>query len=346
MFKSATVKLTLLYIGLLISICVFFSFNWYRVATHELDAALHRQSSMVELLPNIRGSDAVREIFQEREARLIEGKQNIARQLFGVNVILLILGGLGSYFMAKRTLEPIEVAHQAQARFTADASHELRTPLAAMQTEIEVALRDPALSIDEATTLLRSNLEELAKLGSLADGLLRLARYDTEGGLRLESVSLQSVFHDVYERTAKRAKLRKISVTYQETAAAVLAQPAGIVELLVNLVDNAIKYSPVKSTVQVAVRATKQQVVIRVIDSGVGIAPADIPRVFDRFYRADTSRTHNDATGHGLGLSLAQHIAHGHGTEIKVTSKIGKGSVFSITLQKAQGIAVADDTQP
>jgi signal transduction histidine kinase len=334
MFKSATVKLTAIYITILLGICAFFSVNWYTLATHELNQALRRQSSMVELLPNVRGSNAVRDILEEREARLVEGKRNIARQLFGVNILLIVVGGLGAFYMAKRTLAPIEKAHKAQARFTADASHELRTPIAAMQTEIEVALRDPKFTKSEAIGLLKSNLEELDSLTRLSDGLLRLAREKANGHQPHNPINIQKLFEVVWSRTQKQAQMKRITLNFDKTSNIVHGQFDSLVELFVNLVDNAIKYSAEETTVNITAKMTKQGIKMSVKDQGIGIDTIDIPHIFESFYRADASRTGSKVQGHGLGLSMAQHIAKEHDTELKVTSVKGRGTEFSIVFPR------------
>lgn len=334
MFKSATVKLTAIYITVLLGICAFFSVNWYTLATHELNQALRRQSSMVELLPNVRGSNAVRDLLEEREERLVEGKRNIARQLLGVNVLLIIVGGLGAFYMAKRTLAPIEKAHKAQARFTADASHELRTPIATMQAEIEVALRDAKLTKGEAVELLKSNLEELDSLTRLSDGLLRLAREKANGQQSHTPIEIQKLFEAVQARTQKQAQLKRIALNFDKSSSIIHGQIESLVELFVNLVDNAIKYSAEDSTIDIAAKKMKQGIIISVKDHGLGIDTIDIPHIFESFYRADVSRTGSKVQGHGLGLSMAQHIAKEHGTEIKVISVKGQGSEFSIVFPR------------
>ncbi len=331
-FKSATVKLTFTYIAILVGICAFFSINWYRFATSELNEALRRQSAVIERIPDMEATGMMRSVLEAREERLKESKRNIARQLLGVNILLLLMGGLGSYYMAKRTLEPIEVAHQAQTQFTADASHELRTPLATMQTEIEVALRDASLSKHDAIAMLRSNLEEIARLQSLSEGLLRLARQGSDAVV-LVPVSLDLIFKQVRHRIAPYAALKNITVQWPTSAPTVLADAVSLEELLTNLVDNAIKYSDHAKSVTVSWQRIGGQCIIRVIDQGAGIAKTDLPHIFERFYRADQSRTSQQRQGHGLGLSIAQSIARIHGAELSVVSELGKGSAFSFALR-------------
>ena len=334
MFTSATVKLTLIYMGILVIICTFFSINWYRFATSELDEALRRQSAIIERMPFIAETDSLRSVLQVREERLIEGKHNIARQLWGVNILLLLLGGLGSYYMAKRTLAPIEAAHQAQTRFTADASHELRTPLATMQTEIEVALRDTHLTQSEAVALLRSNLEEVARMRDLSTGLLRLASYDGQD-LAFKTVAVKKLFDAVHKQTHSLATAKNISVNYTAGTYKIKGNGDSLIDLLQNLVTNAIKYCDEQTTVTVSAQSDKHDIVIMVQDEGIGIAAEDLPHIFDRFYRADSSRTKGDRGGHGLGLAIAQDIATRHGTKLEVSSVLGKGSQFFVKLPKA-----------
>ena len=160
MFHSATLRLTAVFAFILLLISIFFSLNWYQAAKSELDAGLRRRDKLIE-----KGYDFLRrsppKFIDERLEIRDEAIASIQRRIIMSNIVIIVIGGLGSYFLAHEILKPIEQAHEAQKQFTADASHELRTPLTAMRTEIEVALRDDKITKEQAINLLGSNLEEL-----------------------------------------------------------------------------------------------------------------------------------------------------------------------------------------
>ena len=262
-----------------------------------------------------------------------EAKHRIAMQLLSLNAGILALSGLFSFFLAGKTLRPIETSMEEQNRFIADASHELRTPLTSMKTEVEVALRDKKLKLVDAKELLKSNLSEIDKMKYFSDNLLSLSRYDSNGrGLPMEDVDLAEAARQAIERNMPQAKDKRIKVKEDLSQVVVKGNPQSLVELISILINNAIKYSPEKSKVSVRVKSKKKHANIEVDDKGVGIDEKDISHIFDRFYRADTSRSKIKADGYGLGLSIAKSIVDVHKGEIKVESQIGKGSTFMVKL--------------
>jgi len=236
------------------------------------------------------------------------------------NVAVLVIGGAASLYMARRTLGPIEQAMEAQARFTADASHELRTPLTAMQTEIEVALRDKNMSAQEGRELLASNLEEVNKLRSLSNGLLALANQDKENFVP-KPVSTKTILNAATSRTAKAATQKQITIDNRADNLSVHGDHDGLTQLFAILLDNAIKYSPVGTNIEITSTVKGSNAHISVADHGDGIKPEDLPHIFDRLYRADRSRSKEQIDGYGLGLSIAKKIVELHKGAIDVTSK-------------------------
>lgn len=332
MFRSTTLKLTGVYLAIIMVISLFFSANLYSLATRELDRGFRRQQAIIERVSPFDPYGDGNEVLNERNQAIRSAKQHIFGQLVFINIVILGLGGVMSYLLARRTLRPIEEAHEAQKRFTADASHELRTPLTAMQTEIEVALRDPKLTKEEAKELLRSNLEELATLTQLSDGLLRLARLESNN-LPKKPVRVAAVLDKAVQANQALAEQKGILLEAQKgPQLTVMGDQASLVEMLSILINNAIKYSPAKSSVRLQYEKRGKEVVISVVDHGVGINQVDLPRIFERFYRADSSRSRQQVAGYGLGLPIAKSLAEMHSGYITVKSTVNKGSTFQVHL--------------
>lgn len=331
MFKSALLKLTAVYLLVLILISLFFSAIVFGTASREIKRSFNRPAIIKEL-----GKPGDRPRFDALIGDEVAlARRRLAINLLTVNLVIVVVGGGVSYVLARATLRPIERAHEAQSRFASDASHELRTPLAAMRTEIEVALRDPKLDLPEAKHLLASNLEEVVKLDALTNGLLRLARLGSQRVV-FQKVSLSEVVSSALKRVSQQAEQKQIALSQAGTLAdtTVLGDRDGLTELLVILLENAIKYGPTKSSVTLACTQHAGHLSLSVMDEGPGIRPEDLPYVFERFFRADKSRNKN-TPGYGIGLSIAKSIADLHKAELKVSSTPGQGSRFSILFKLA-----------
>lgn len=273
-------------------------------------------------------------VAQPMGAEQAEADRNLLLNLGYLNVIILGLSALIGAFLARRTLEPIEQAMELQGQFAADASHELRTPLAAMRSEIEVTLREKKISEKEARLLLASNLEEIAKLEGLANGLLQLARLESMAA-HFTPTNIASVVKSAMTTLKVPAKQKNIQLSHTGKDFKVLGEADSLAQLIKILLDNAIKYSPVGSPVRISTKVSGRRGNIVVSDDGPGIAADDASHVFERFWRANSSRTKNQADGYGLGLAIAKEIAQLHKGELKVDSTPGKGSHFIIELPLA-----------
>jgi two-component system, OmpR family, sensor histidine kinase CiaH len=254
-----------------------------------------------------------------------------------VNAGIAILIGVISYFLAGKTLKPIQTMMEEQRRFLADASHELRTPLTSLRTATEVSLRDKGLSLSEAKTLLKDNLEEVKNLQYLSEGLLRLSSLENhEARLVWQAVQVVEMVNEAVKKVTPQAKVKKIFLRSEVVNLTVKGDKLALIEVLVILLDNAIKYSPKNTEITVQAVKKKDTIVILVSDQGMGIESQDLSHIFDRFYRADQSRSTTFGSGYGLGLPIAQRIVEQHHGRIEVTSQPGKGSTFIVVLPKSR----------
>ena len=242
-------------------------------------------------------------------------------------------------------IDRLEQSFLGLRRFTADASHELKTPLAVLRADVERAMSDGATK-GEKMVALEEALHETARMADLVETLLTLARAD-EGrfDLHLEPVELAPLVRDVYETALILGESAEVEVNMPFTAeAVVMGDPPRLRQLFLNLVTNAIKYTPAGGRVDIGLGRHPDHAAFVVRDTGIGIAAADIPYVFDRFWRADRVRSRHIARGSdgegsgggsGLGLAISQWIAQAHGGALTVTSRLGKGSLFTVTLPLA-----------
>jgi two-component system sensor histidine kinase CiaH len=182
---------------------------------------------------------------QEANNQYLEAKGRILLRLTVVNLFVIAVGGLLSYYLARWTLRPIENTHRSLERFTADASHELRTPIAAMQTETEVTLMNPQLTLEEAKDQLESNLEELHKLTGLTDMLLQVARYNEYEAMNFELIDLRDLIDGALNKIDAMAKNKNIKIIYKKSSDAIMVNvdPASIEQAIIIILENAIKYS-------------------------------------------------------------------------------------------------------
>jgi signal transduction histidine kinase len=236
-------------------------------------------------------------------------------------------------------LDRLERAFAQQRQFVADASHEMRTPLAIIRSDLDILRRRPR-SVAEHEEFERGLDEEIARLSALVEDLLTLARADSgQAELASEFVYLDALVAAVAAAVGRLAEAKGVALEMcLERDVAVMGDPARLHQLALNLLGNAVKYTPAGGHVRVTVGARDGAARLEVADSGVGIPTEDLPRVFDRFYRADEARS-RAAGGVGLGLAIARWCAEAHGGQIAVQSRPGAGSVFTVSLP----LALIDD---
>jgi two-component system OmpR family sensor kinase len=242
-------------------------------------------------------------------------------------------------------LDRIQLAFDAQRRFTADASHELRSPLTAVRGELEVALRRDR-SPEEYRAILQSGLEELVRLSRVTEDLLTLARSDSGAlGQRTERVDLVDTANRIVARLDARSKAKQIRVELHPSGLRAIDGHAGLIEqVLWNLIDNAVKFSPAAGTVDVRIEGLDSGVRILVEDSGPGLDEPE--QAFERFYRGDPARTPGAATsGAGLGLAIVKAIAEHAKGWARAENRPGGGARVEVLLQFGSGSASDGDAQ-
>ena len=251
-------------------------------------------------------------------------------------IFVLLAMGILTYFFVQVALRPIKQFMEAQRRFISDASHELRTPLATMKTENEVALLDPdRVTHEEAISLIESNVEEVNSMATILNNLLNLASFNSvTGAPPFSAVDLAVVAKAVLDRTKMPMELKQIKPDASRLAPTIVwGNSTALEEIVSNLLKNAIQYTLAGGEVFLETRPNLKEdmgeFVIR--DTGVGIPAAELPYIFEPFYRSDKS-LHMHQQGNGLGLSLVREIAKRHGGSIDIQSVVGEGTTVTILI--------------
>jgi signal transduction histidine kinase len=234
-----------------------------------------------------------------------------------------------------RMLARLERSFGSLRRFTADASHELKTPLTVLRSGIERSITHPKTPADVMATL-EETLFEVNRMAELVDSLLTLARADEgRAPLHLEDVDMQELLAELAETASILGEQASVEVAVRvpERPFRMRADASRIRQMLTNLLTNAIKYTPPSGNVWIDSSHRDDEIVVTVRDSGIGIAPGDLPHIFDRFWRADPARSRTgNRPGAGLGLAISRWIAEAHGGSIEAKSRTGHGTTFTVTL--------------
>jgi signal transduction histidine kinase len=317
MFSAARLRLTLWYLAVLGTIVVLLSLALYEVLLRLQQAEALALGRVVR--------HGVVQLFARDERAL-------AWQIGAIDLGLLILAALGAYVLAGRTLRPIQEAMERQERFAVAASHELRTPLTVLQGTLEVALlRDRTAA--EYKEILSKAATEAARMGTLVGDLLALARIQSEREILARApLDLRVVAREAAERVEPLAARKGQTLEVElDGPLPTCGDQLKLRQALTNLLDNAITYTPQGGAIRLSARAARGRAVIAVRDTGPGIEAQHLPHLFEPFYRVDAVR--GDGSGHaGLGLALAAWIVQAHGGHLAVESRIGLGTVFTLTL--------------
>ena len=271
------------------------------------------------------------------ETLIIQRAQSNLRGILLIvdGLIIILVGGL-SYFLAGRALRPLELAYTRQRKFISDAAHELRTPLAVMKTGTEAVLASGG-SQEDLKSLAEDYSEELNYLSAMVNDLLFLANRDEFRKTEFRVIDFARTMDKQIQSMRIYGQKKGITLKFetQEEKFLINGDEAQLKRLITNLIKNAIDYNGAGGEVSLSLDKKGGQILLKVLDSGVGIPEKDLPYVFDRFYKVDQSRS-DRVSGSGLGLSIVYEIVKSHRGEIDIRSTVNKGTEVSITLPFSQ----------
>ena len=256
--------------------------------------------------------------------------QTLDLKLGGGVVMALALSAIGGIWLTRQAMQPIETSFRQLQQFTADASHELRNPLMAIKSNAAVALKYAEGIRTSDTKKFQAITSAASQMTALTEDLLLLARTDQAPAQTQSQVNLTELLEDLVQLHRTEAALKQVDLKDQILEQLVmLGDAVQLTRLFTNLMSNAVRYTP-RGLIEIQTVREDSQIVVQVRDTGVGIAPEQIEQIFDRFWRADRSRSYG--AGFGLGLAIAQRIAQNHGGSITVTSQLSVGSCFTVCL--------------
>jgi signal transduction histidine kinase len=331
-YQKERVKLTVLYFGIILFIVVIFS-SLVLHSQNEQFKRFDKFNESVRRAPPPLQSDPLDRLARENIERVETIVKAIKREnlksILILDIPLLAFASMLSYYLSGRTLEPILYTLEKQKRFVSDASHELKTPLTSIKTEAEVLNRSQKSTLEEYKEFTTNVIEDVNRLDDLVKMLLDIDRTGHRA-LKIEKtrVDLVKVVNESITEFKSIADKRNISLSLNSEKSKLLFNTdKKILQRLISIfIDNAIKYNKDEGSVEITILGSKKESpVIQIKDTGIGISKKDLPRIFDRFYRASEDRNEK---GFGLGLSIAEQLAKELGIEIDVKSKVGEGTVF------------------
>ena len=328
MFGTARLRLTAWYLLTLAVVCGLLSFAVYHLLLQVQQADLHSAHT-----PNSHFLSRI----------LAHESTTLAYQIIAVDAAVIVVAAIGAYLLAGRALRPIEIVVERQRRFAAAASHELRTPLTALRGNVEVALLQQRTG-QEYEAVLRRTLATTERLSVLVQDLTLLARPTGDAQLiRWDSIDLVQVAQLAIEDVRPHATDKHQALNVELPGhLGVHGDPLKLRQVIVNLLDNAVRYAPERSAVSLKGRKDRNRVVIEIRDVGPGIAPEHLAHLFEPFYQVGLP---GGTSGHvGLGLALADWIARAHHGSLGVESALGAGTVFTLSLPCQLPLERADST--
>jgi two-component system sensor histidine kinase CiaH len=315
-FFVARLKLTALYVGILSVIVLGFSLFIYEGVYHNLQDS---------------GDDDFAGALSHQHF-VAQAIHPIQDTLIFSDVLILVITAILSYFLAGRTLRPVQRSLEAQRLFSAEASHELRTPLAIMRNDIEVLLRSPRPSGEQMREILVSNAEEIQKMSNIVEDLLVLARSEHAGLSFESSVNIHELVGSVVEKMRTIAAQKDLEIQFSgDSTMFVRANPNALERAFLNIIQNSIDHTST-GKIMVHCERIKQSVRVSIEDSGSGISGEELPHVFTRFYKG---RYTQGKGGTGLGLAIVKEIVEQHKGTVLIKSTPAVGTTVSLSLPLA-----------
>lgn len=263
------------------------------------------------------------------QALIDRAKDILFSRLITIDVLIIFVIIIFGFLLTYKILQPIKSNMQKQKRFIADASHELRTPIAVVISGLEVNLENKNLDLVGAKKTLENTLEEMREFSKLSNNLLDLSKYDSMD-IKHELVNVTELIKSIVEKNQSLAQVKNINIKANlQFSATVEGNEIELSRVFFNILDNAIKYTPQNGAINIADKITSQTYSVTISDTGVGIEKELLGKIFDPFFRADSSRS---TEGAGLGLTLSKKIIENHKGTISIKSESGKGTNVIIRL--------------
>ncbi len=316
-FFKVRVKLTLLYSITASVIIAGYSLILYEILLSDFTDSIRERA--FDLNPRIA------ELITQRTADILQGRIMI------IDVVILSCIVVLSFFLTKKTLNPIRANVQKQKRFVADASHEMRTPIAVMISGLEVSLRNKNLNLEDARQTLVETLHELKDFSKLSTHLLDISRYDAGIQVEMAHLDVTDIMDSVVQKMALLAAEKKIElISSVEHGGVMIGNQIELHRVFFNLIHNAIKYTESGGAIHIvgSRRQKNKKYLFTITDTGIGMERDVVEKIFDPFFQNDTSRS---SGGAGLGLTLAKRIVENHKGSIQIQSELGKGTIFTVS---------------
>ncbi len=319
-FRKAVILLTTYYtVGVFVVLAIF-NIMVYSLFSNNIQAS---RNESIEIVLGQRNID---------ENQIEEIQDNLINVLLISDLLILIVTLIVAYISSKRTLAPLEESYKKQTRFVADAAHELRTPLAVMQAGSEMIL-SKSRTYSEYMKFIGESLDEVKRLTTLSNDLLFLAQNNKKKESLKKEVSLSEICKKQLDIMRPYADIKQVQINESIDSNIMLSgNKDDLIRLVINLLKNAIDYNKTQGTLTLSLEKNNSDIVLSVIDTGIGMEKEELSHIFERFYKIDNSRTQN-SSGAGLGLSIIKEIVDEHHGTIKVNSKKDEGTTFSVIFQ-------------
>lgn len=338
-FQEARLILTLWYIAFVLFLVVVFNFGAFYAQEHAFVQPFQGEKTLVVPNPKTMTPDTL--VFRNMPVNGVTKVVNLADvtkqfrlRLLLIDLVIIFFTAIAAYFLSGLTLRPIQRAMKAQEAFAADASHELRTPLSVIAMEIETLKRTEEHLPKPYRNTLESIQEEVKRMTNIVQGLLTIVRNDYgKSQTNHTRFSLSELVEKTGGQMEKLAKEKHV-IYKQEIRKEVFMKGSEehIKQLVIILLDNAIKYTPAGKSVELKLAQDKQTAILSVTDTGIGIQSEEKETIFQRFYRSQNKTVQENTEGVGLGLSIAKRIVESHQGQIEVDSVPNEFTIFKITL--------------